>query len=80
MISELEGYRLDAILLNETWRPDKSEFWETHHIHVQENTTTNTEFGIVLNKNGDEKIIDNEYISERATSQQRVWSTINVSS
>ena len=31
---ELEGYRWDAILLNETWRQDKSEIWETHHKHV----------------------------------------------
>ena len=30
MIQELEGYRWDAVLLNETWRPAKSEIWETH--------------------------------------------------
>ena len=27
---ELEGYRWDAILMSETWRPDKSEIWRTH--------------------------------------------------
>ena len=30
MIRELEGYRRDAVLLNETWRPAKSVIWETH--------------------------------------------------
>ena len=34
MICELEGYRCDAVLLNETWRPDRSNIWETHHKHV----------------------------------------------
>ena len=34
MISELEGYRCDAVLLNETWRSEKSEIWETHHKHI----------------------------------------------
>ena len=28
MILVLEGYRWDAVLLNETWRPAKSEIWE----------------------------------------------------
>ena len=27
---ELEGYRWDAILMSETWRPEKSEIRETH--------------------------------------------------
>ena len=34
MVCELEGYRWDALLLCETWRPDKSEIWETHHKHI----------------------------------------------
>ena len=34
MVSEVGGYRWDAILLSETWRPDKSEIWETHHKHM----------------------------------------------
>ena len=33
MVCELEGYRWDAILLNETWRQDKSEIWETYRKH-----------------------------------------------
>ena len=34
MVSELEGYRWDAILLNETWRHEQAEIWETHHKHI----------------------------------------------
>ena len=34
MVHELEGYRWDAVLLNETWRPAKSEIWETHQRHI----------------------------------------------
>ena len=34
MVCELEGHRRDAILLNETWRPDKPEIWETHQKHI----------------------------------------------
>ena len=34
MIRELEGYRGDAVLLNETWRPSTSEIWETHQEHI----------------------------------------------
>ena len=30
MTRELEGYRWDAVLLNEIWRPAKSDIWETH--------------------------------------------------
>ena len=34
LVSELEGYRWDAILLNETWRHEQAEIWETHHKHI----------------------------------------------
>ena len=34
LICELKGYRWDVILLNETWRPAKSEIWEAHHRHI----------------------------------------------
>ena len=34
MIREVEGYRWDAVLLNETWRPAKSEIWETHQTDI----------------------------------------------
>ena len=34
MVSELEGYRWDAILLSETWRHEQAEIWETHHKHI----------------------------------------------
>ena len=29
MVNELEGNRWDAILLNETWRHEQAEIWET---------------------------------------------------
>ena len=34
MVWEVEGHRWDAVLMSETWRPDKSEIWETHQKHV----------------------------------------------
>ena len=34
MIREFEGYRWDAVSLNENWRPAKSEIWETHQGHI----------------------------------------------
>ena len=34
LVCELEGYRWDAMLMSETWRPDKSEIWETHQKHT----------------------------------------------
>ena len=55
MICELEGYRWDAVLLNETWRLAKSEIWDKHVV------------GILLNKKWRQRIIDTEYINERAT-------------
>ena len=49
MVCELEGYRWDAILMSETWSPEKSEIWDTHQKHIfmrAENTTTNTELAL----------------------------------
>ena len=34
LVTELEGYRWDAILLSETWRHEPAELWETHHNHI----------------------------------------------
>ena len=34
MMRELAGYRWDAITKKETWRPSKSELWETHQGHI----------------------------------------------
>ena len=34
MVCELEGCRWDAMLMSETWKPEKSEIWETHHKHI----------------------------------------------
>ena len=49
MVCELEGYRWNAILMSEMWRPDKSEIWDTPrhttntYSRVQENIATDTE-------------------------------------
>ena len=69
MICELEGYRWDASVLNETWRPAKSEIWETHHKHMFMGAgkyVNKHGVGIMLNKKWRQRIIDTEYISERA--------------
>ena len=35
MVSELEGYiQMGRNLLNETWRHEQAEIWETHHKHI----------------------------------------------
>ena len=34
LVTELEGYRWDAILLSETWRHEPAEMWKTHHNHI----------------------------------------------
>ena len=69
MVCELEGYRWVAISMSETWRPDKSEIWETHHKHMYMGAgkyDNKHGFGIMLNKKWRHKIIDTEYINERA--------------
>ena len=50
MVCELEGCRWDAIIMSATWRPDKSEIWETHqkHILMGENSTTNAEWELYV--------------------------------
>ena len=69
MVSELEGYRWDAILLNETWRHEQAEIWETHHKHIFMGAgkfDNKHGVGIMLNKRWRQRIIDTEYINERA--------------
>ena len=69
LVSELEGYRWDAILLNETWRHEHSEIWETHHKHIFMGAgkyDNKHGGGIMLNKRWRKRIIDTEYINERA--------------
>ena len=66
-VCELEGHRWDAILLNETWRPDKSEIWETHHkiTFMGAGKYDNKHgVGIMRNKKWRHKIIDTEYIND----------------
>ena len=65
----LEGYRWDATLLSETWRRHKSEIWETHrkHIFMGAGKYDNKHgVGIMLNKKWRQRIINTEYINERA--------------
>ena len=69
MVCELEGYRWDAILMSETWRPEKSEIWETHqkHIFMGAGKYDNKHgVGIMLNTKWQQQIIDTEHINERA--------------
>ena len=69
MVSELEGYRWDSILLSERWRQEQAEMWETHckHIFMESGKFDNKHgVGIMLNKRRRQRIIDTEYINERA--------------
>ena len=69
LVTELEGYRWDAILLSETWRHEPAELWEIHHNHIfmgagkYENKHG---VGIMLNRRWRKRIIDTDYINERA--------------
>ena len=66
---ELEDHRWDTILMIETWRPNKSEIWETHQKHIFMGAgkyDTKHGVGIMLNRKWRQKIIDTEYINERA--------------
>ena len=63
MVCELEGS------LSETWRQDKAEIWETHHKHIFMGAgrfDNKHGVGIMLNKKWRQRIIDTEYINERA--------------
>ena len=69
MVRELERYRWDAVLLNETWRPAKSEIWETHQRHSFTGAgkyEIKHGVGILLSKKWRKRIFDTEYINERA--------------
>ena len=69
LVTELEGYRWDAILLNETWRHELAELWETQHKHIfmgAGKSDNKHGVGIMLNKRWRKRIIDFEYINERA--------------
>ena len=69
LVTELEGYRWDAIILNETWRHEPAELWETHHKHIFMGAgkyDNKHGVGIMLNKRWRKRTIDTEYINERA--------------
>ena len=69
LVTDLEGYRWDAILLSETWRHEPAVIWETQHNHIfmgagrYENKHG---VGIMLNKRWRKRIVDTVYINERA--------------
>ena len=68
LITELEGYRGDATLLNETWRHEQTELWETCHKHIFMGAgkyDNKHEVWIIFNKIWRKRIIDIEYINER---------------
>ena len=79
LVTELEGYRWDAILLSETWRHEPAELWETHHNHIfmgagkYENRHG---VGIMLNKGGEKESLI-PITSMNVPSKQRSWSTAN---
>ena len=71
LVCELEGYRWDAVLLCETWRHDKGEIWETHHKHIFMGAgkyDNKHGVGVLFNKKWKQRVIDTEYINERAIS------------
>ena len=67
--ASFQGYRWDAILLSEMWRHEQAEIWETHHKHIFMGAgqyDNKHGVGIMLNKKQRQRIIDTEYINERA--------------
>ena len=69
MFSELQGCRWDAVLVSETWRPEKEEIWETNRGHIiifTEKFENQHGVAIVVNKKWKHKINWKGYISERA--------------
>ena len=69
LVTELEGYRWDAILLNEMWRHEPAESWKTHHKHIFMGAgkyDNKHGVGIMLNKRWRKRILNTEYINERA--------------
>ena len=81
MVSDLEGYRWDAILLNETWRHEQAEIWG-HSINTfswdPENSTTNTELELCWSKGGG-KESSTLSTSTNVPSLPRYWWTDNTS-
>ena len=77
LVTELEGYRWDAILLSETWRHEPAELWETHHnpIFMGAGKYENKHgVGIMLNKRWKKELLT-PITSVSAPSKQQSWST-----
>ena len=69
MVTEIEGYRWVAIILNETWRHEQAELWKSHHKYIFMGAgkyDNKHGVGILPNKRWRKRIIDTEYITERA--------------
>ena len=68
LVTELEGYRWDAVLLNETWRDEPAELWETCHKHIIMGAGKyDNKHGVgIMHTRWRKRIIDTEYINERA--------------
>ena len=69
MVCELAGCRWDALLMWYPWRHGKEEIWETHHEHIFMGAGkygNKHGVGIMLNERWRQRIIDTEYINERA--------------
>ena len=55
--------------MNETWRHEPAELWETHHNHIFMGAgkyDNKHGVGIMLNKRWRKRIIDTDYVNERA--------------
>ena len=58
-----------VFFLNETWRHELAELWETHHKHIFMGAgkyDNKHGVGIMLNKRWRKRIMNTEYINERA--------------
>ena len=81
LVTELEGYRWDAILLNQTWRHERSELWETQHKHIFMGAgkyDNKHGVGIMLNKRWRKELLTPN-TSTSVPSKPRSWSTVNTS-
>ena len=70
LTQEVEGYRLDAILISETWRASNAEIWETqqgHIFHGAGKFENKHGVGVLVNKKWRKRINWTDYNCEHAT-------------
>ena len=83
LVTELEGYRRDAILLNETWRHEPAEIWETQHKHIfmgAQKIRQQTRSWDHAEQKVEEQELSTPSTSTNVPSQPRSWWTVNTSS